>query len=309
EAARRSQCKSQLRQLAIGSMNHHDTHGHFQTGGWGWFWVGDPDRGFSPDQPGGWVYNTLPFIEEGALHDLGSDGDPDKRTIPQRRGAEQVVKSPITIINCPTRRPVRTYPLTTNDGGGNGLFNSITPDVAGRSDYAMNAGAGVNEFPSGQGPADYDLAKTYTWQSQSKNYKPHMNGISYERSDVSIRQITDGTSNTYLLGEKYIPVIHYEDGEWGADNETWCTGFNNDNYRVTGRLVNPATGVIEEMKPVQDSSPDVNGGGRFGSAHQGAWQVAFCDGSVRAMSYEIDWVAHRDLGNRADGNVVDNSGL
>ena len=48
----------------------------FPTGGWGWFWVGDPDRGFNKEQPGGWIYNILPYIEEGRLHDQGSDGNP-----------------------------------------------------------------------------------------------------------------------------------------------------------------------------------------------------------------------------------------
>ena len=70
-----SQCKNNLKQLALGAMNHHDAHRFFPTGGWGWFWVGDPDRGFGKEQPGGWVYNILPYIEEGTLHDRGKDGD------------------------------------------------------------------------------------------------------------------------------------------------------------------------------------------------------------------------------------------
>ena len=44
EAARRTQCKNNLKQVALGFMTHHDTQKHFPTGGWGWFWVGDPDR-------------------------------------------------------------------------------------------------------------------------------------------------------------------------------------------------------------------------------------------------------------------------
>src|SRR3977135_3561541 len=46
EGARRAQCKSNLKQLALGCLNHHDTQKHFPTGGWGYQWVGDPDRGF-----------------------------------------------------------------------------------------------------------------------------------------------------------------------------------------------------------------------------------------------------------------------
>ncbi len=54
EAARRSQCINQLKQFGLGALNHHDTHGTFPTGGWGYFWVGDADRGFDRGQPGGW---------------------------------------------------------------------------------------------------------------------------------------------------------------------------------------------------------------------------------------------------------------
>ncbi len=304
EAARRSQCTNQLKQLALGGLNHHDTHGHFPTGGWGWFWVGDPDRGYGDDQPGGWIYNTLTYIEEGALHDLGSDGDGSRLTITQRRGVVEVVKSPITIINCPSRRASRAFPMSTNAGGGQGLYNSITPDVAGRSDYAMNAGTGLTEV--GAGPSGYDDAKNYNWPSQNRTTRKFLTGISYQRSKVSIRRITDGTSSTYMIGEKYIPVNHYETGAWAADNETWCTGTNNDNYRVTGRT-DFSTGEITESLPARDSDPDDRGGDRFGSAHSGVWLAAFCDGSVHGISFDIDWQAHRDLGNREDGNVVDPS--
>jgi prepilin-type N-terminal cleavage/methylation domain-containing protein len=316
EAARRSQCKSNLRQLALGALNHHDVQKHFPTGGWGWFWVGDPDRGFGKEQPGGWIYNILPYIEEQQLHDLGSDGDPDATPRVQREGAKLVVTSPIDIINCPSRRQTRAYPLTANQGGNLGLFNSLTPDVAGRSDYAINAGDAYVEL--GQGPMSYVQAHEWTdnaaggptWQSDNANIKPRLTGISFERSEISIRRITDGTSKTYLIGEKYIPVAQYETGRDDGDNETWCTGFNNDNFRATGRLKNNA---IVEATPVPDSTPtseltdDDNAKTwlwRFGSAHSGGWQVAFCDGSVDTISYDIDWQVHRDLGNREDGNVV-----
>jgi hypothetical protein len=103
-----------------------------------------------------------------------------------------------------------------------------------------------------------------------------------------------------LAGERYVPVEHYETGSWSADNETWCTGFNNDNYRVTSR----ANGTQEAI-PIPDSdttAPDSQL--RFGAAHVAAWNVTMCDGSVQSLSYDIDWQVHRDLGNREDGNVA-----
>ena len=317
EASRRTQCKNNLKQLALGTLNHHDTHRFFPTGGWGWFWVGDPDRGFSKDQPGGWIFNILPYIEEGSLHDLGSDGNSVVVSRDQRTGAREVVISPLTIINCPSRRATQAFRMTTNQGGTSGLFNSLTPDVAGRTDYAMNAGHVYNEWPdntAGQGPTSYVEAAQWTangtWGSERFkrfNGANALTGISYERSEVGLKSITDGTTKTYMIGERYIPTAHYETGEFAGDNETWCTGFNNDNYRKTGRI--SGTSIVE-LTPIPDSETGMpDSAGRFGSAHSGSFHVALCDGSVAYISFEIDWQVHRDLGNREDGNVIDMSRL
>ena len=70
EAARQMQCANNLRQLGVAAMNHESAVGRFPTGGWGWYWIGDPDRGTSSAQPGGWIYNLLPYMEQQSLHDL-----------------------------------------------------------------------------------------------------------------------------------------------------------------------------------------------------------------------------------------------
>ena len=66
EAARRAQCTNNLKQLALGMIQHESAHRYLPTAGWWGSWVGDPDRGFDSRQPGGWIYNILPFIEEQA---------------------------------------------------------------------------------------------------------------------------------------------------------------------------------------------------------------------------------------------------
>jgi prepilin-type N-terminal cleavage/methylation domain-containing protein/prepilin-type processing-associated H-X9-DG protein len=334
EAARRSQCKSSLKQIALGFLNHHDVTKHFPTGGWGWQWVGDPDRGFGSDQPGGWVYNLLPFIEETALHDQGADGKPDAVTPDQALAAREVLASPISIINCPSVRQARPYPAENSNAVGN-LPNARSPRLSlggvgcGRSDYAANAGDIYTEL--GGGPGNYAVAATYMWRSEGRlstapfaglSVKELLSGISYERSQVKIGQITDGTSKTYMVGEKFVRVDNYETGADPGDNETWCTGFNNDNFRVTGAWQD-STKTFVPLPPLQhtegapaglpgnltvpvsnpspdNTNPDVPAR-LFGSAHSGGLNMSLCDGSVDFLSYDIDPQVYLQFGNRHNG--------
>src|SRR5947209_751219 len=72
EAAARAQCANQLKQIGLAFHNHHSVFKRFPSGGWGWLWVGDPDRGTGPEQPGGWLYNVLSFVEGDNLRKMGA---------------------------------------------------------------------------------------------------------------------------------------------------------------------------------------------------------------------------------------------
>ena len=74
ESARQTQCSNNLKQLGIGASLHVDKTGYFPSGGWGNDWGGDPTRGFGKKQPGGWIYNLFPFIEQQALHERRAVG-------------------------------------------------------------------------------------------------------------------------------------------------------------------------------------------------------------------------------------------
>ena len=104
EAARRMQCSNNLKQLALGSLQIEAAHGCLPSGGWGWVWIGDPERGFGKDQPGGWAYTILPYIEQQDVFDLGKGADTDRVAIMQGR-----LQIPITTFICPSRRQAEAY--------------------------------------------------------------------------------------------------------------------------------------------------------------------------------------------------------
>lgn len=122
-----------------------------------------------------------------------------------------------------------------------------------------------------------------------------LTGISFQRSQISVQHIEDGLSNTYLCGEKYLDPAGYESGEDTGDNETWCTGHNNDNFRTTWMA--PSRDGIDPS----DNTPE--NGEMFGSAHPTTWQAAYCDGHVATVSFDIDPTVHKNRGNRKDGNT------
>ena len=105
EAARRTECSNNLHQIGLAVLQHEVAIKHFPTGGWGWWWVGDPDRGTDENQPGGWIYNILPYIEQQAVHDLGMGKDtPTKQSM-----AVQMQGTIIPGFNCPSRRTEGRY--------------------------------------------------------------------------------------------------------------------------------------------------------------------------------------------------------
>jgi prepilin-type N-terminal cleavage/methylation domain-containing protein len=87
EAARKVQCQNNLKQISLGFLQHEEMQKFYPTGGWDCVWVGDPLRGFGPSQPGGPLYNVLPYIEQVGLWRLPDDGDALNITAQQKASA------------------------------------------------------------------------------------------------------------------------------------------------------------------------------------------------------------------------------
>jgi len=292
EAARRTACSNNLHQLALAMRSYEATYGHFPSGGWGYGWTADPDRGKDEEQPGNWLFGLLPQIEMINLYELGSDGDSDNWTPAQLSGAKQRIMTPISTVVCPSRRGAIAFD-TSFHGGSHTPRGSEPCKRQVRGDYAACSGNMIVEYFSG--PATIAEAEDYSWG----DIDGIATGISFYHSSVKMAQISDGTTHTYLLGEKYLNPDSYVDGSDPGDNEDLYSGFNNDNHRIA--YYNPATKAA--LTPRQDY-PGLRSPRSFGSAHPGSCFMSFCDGSVRAISYAVDPLAHQRMGNRMDGKIV-----
>jgi type II secretory pathway pseudopilin PulG len=99
ESARRAACRNNLRQLGLAMQNHEATFGRFPSNGWGFDWVGEPDRGTDRHQPGGWIFNLLPQLEQSAIRDLAADATGAQR----RRLLGEMMRTPLALTKCPSR--------------------------------------------------------------------------------------------------------------------------------------------------------------------------------------------------------------
>jgi prepilin-type N-terminal cleavage/methylation domain-containing protein/prepilin-type processing-associated H-X9-DG protein len=280
ESARRMQCANHLKQIGLAFHNHHDTLGHFPTGGWGWSYVGEPDSGFGENQPGGWTYNILPFIEQKNLREIGAG-----QTGPLLQAElARLVGTPVKFYNCPSRRPAKVYPC---------LVPTNAPSVTkgAKTDYSVNSGDTNNER-SGGSPTDAPLPNDA------------YSGIHHMRSKIKMSEVTDGTSNTFMVGEKYLHPTLYMTGNDSADNENLYVGFDNDHCRSTDvSLISSNPDKYRYFPPRKDN---INDGVQyvFGSAHPGGFNIVMCDGSVRNVQYNIERMTYKYLGNRMDGEAV-----
>ena len=300
EAARRLQCSNNIKQLALGMHQHLQAHGFFPSGGWGYEWAPHPARGFGAPQPGGWGYSVLPYIEAGDLHDLGSTADPNDST------SQAVLNSNVQrfqvaqpIWYCPTRRRALVYPVGSNINFCLLPVLSGKITMTGRCDYAANGG----EIFTGFGPGPTDPSQVSAALKDATTY-PFPNwsastGITFTRSEFSDSMVTDGLSNTYMVGEKGIEPNEYLTGQSLGDDQGPLMSDERDAVRwaqVNGKYLAPQIDYLDNTDYISFA---------FGSAHIGMFNMAMCDGSVRSINYSISELTHRHLCNRCDGQTVD----
>ncbi len=218
EAARRGQCTNNIKQLCLGCLTHEQAQKFFPTGGWGWGWVGDADRGFDWRQPGGWLYNILPYCDLQSVHDMGL-GLTGSTTPTKAAAHAQRTAVPLLILNCPSRRQAVAYPYWM----GLSTANSDAAPNRGRSDYGGNGGDAFDDPTDGTvlplvqiswscwtytsgGPSGIDQVESSPGQMTDAarttfgSFAKLCSGIFTYGSMVKQAEILDGTSNTCLVG-------------------------------------------------------------------------------------------------------------
>jgi prepilin-type processing-associated H-X9-DG protein len=316
EAARKTQCQNNLYQLALGAQLHLDAHGFLPSGGWAGSFTADPNRGYGRNQPGGWAYSILEYIEQGALRQAGKGESMTSATLGS--GLKQLHESAPELFYCPSRRIAQAYPPVNSGSSEWGLVVAKgaqdLPRVT-KLDYAANSGDSLHHAAKSFGgtmwsPESYEAleSKPQEWtDTNDPESEYYQTGVSYYRSEVKPSQIPDGLAKTYLFGEKYMDPATYEDirevpdyARLGDNQSAWA-GFEWDNHRVSWQP--DATKDEKCYQPQSDAGAVCPAIWAFGSAHAGSLNMAYCDGSVRTINYDIDRDVHRYQANRLDSEV------
>ncbi|MEZ5944268.1 MAG: DUF1559 domain-containing protein [Planctomycetaceae bacterium] len=276
EAARRSACKNNMKNLGLAMHNYHDSHGTFPFG------FDERETLWSamilPEIEQAPLYNTLVWQESGPGN-WDADGSPN----------ETAAGTMIPLFLCPSM----AIPPQWNNNG--------IPTRVATSYRAVSGSNAVSDdlstVPSGH-PA------------VALEQQTGLNGMFFGCSSTRMRDITDGTSTTFMLGESYTDPSFVKDGQgmdyWllGAPQTggwdcipgdlggtEYSEGLGSTYWHINSRRRDPALhGTIMELT--------------FGSYHVGGAHFAMADGAVRFVSENIDLNLLRGLGSKSGNEVV-----
>lgn len=296
EAARRMQCTNQMKQIGLALHNYLSTHTVFPPGKCAEVYS---NLGSSPGPGGriGWLPLLLPFIEYGTVYD---------QVTPYITGTApdlDLSGSPTNWPGAKTQLPALKCPSDPNGGKVFGLATSGSLVDRVFSNYAACQGSTGTRLQAADSPTGANDASA-----------TRLNGMFYALSKTRIRDVTDGTTNTVMIGEirlvQDVPASGYPDGAdfrgylWNMDGPTlWFTMMYPPNTADPDRIMN----CVKTYAAVPCSG-QVNPTGYTArlaarSAHIGGANLGFGDGSVRFVSSTIDLAISRALGTRA-GNEI-----
>ncbi|WP_218934818.1 DUF1559 domain-containing protein [Rosistilla ulvae] len=295
EAARRMQCSNNLKQTALSMHNYHDTYKTFPQGAIVKFGGASLSSNFYVNA----FASTLPFIEQGALQDLYNFDVPWEQQTPA------VARTVISTYFCPSNAGEDVV-SDTAIGAVLASFGATVGDTFGVSTYRLSKGAHGewSNKPNGYGSAKgmFDL------------------GLK-----TSFRDIIDGTSNTFCIGEgasggRRVLCAGVDCDESGTVETVSATGWmipqpipdaagliRNSNFAGTVEPLNKNPTTSTNLAEADFGNAAPGGGdtvGNFGSYHPGGANFALADGSVRFVGETVDMVIYRAVSTVAGGEAV-----
>ena len=302
EAARRTECKNNLKQLGLALHKYHDSYNQFPPG-----WIDAYQRPATANPYSGWGWNAflLPYIDQSPLYNqlnfaMGHDG-----TVATGNNYTQVI-TPISALRCPSDDP----------------FNVV---VIGK------AGPAVGGWSSYPGVAGNAALQNSTAATASLNTQAALGGVFTANSKVGIQHMTDGSSNVICIGERCFIQFngsgnYGSSAMWGGPHSNAATSANSytapTNETANGTAL--AVGVCNAAADAQVAiNAAVKKGGvninttvplggptpltyfhGFGSLHAGGSQFLMGDGTVRFLNENISTTTYGYLSTVADGNTV-----
>ncbi len=302
EAARRSSCKNNLKQIGLALHNYHDTHNVFpystsacgsvvSTG------VNSANTslttGFTLNHRG-WL-GLLPFLEQGALYDQYNPLFPTGSYV---RGAAAPLVQPETTIQSSGNAFVvsRIIPaLLCPSDNGNKFY------TGGSANYHIYSGANAAGFPGAKTNYDFNVLRYSESVNRWDAYAPTSRRMFGVYSSCRMRDIVDGTSNTVAVAETTLDVKNGVGQTWGyakwvGNGVDLATARGINDFRVCCSWSTPPNANL--------STTQLADWGLVGSLHKGGAQVLMADGAVRFLSENIAAVTRERLSYIGDGQVL-----
>jgi prepilin-type N-terminal cleavage/methylation domain-containing protein/prepilin-type processing-associated H-X9-DG protein len=294
EAARRAQCINNLKQIALGMHNYHDSTGGFPPGG---ISNGNP-LGWWTGFYWSWAFFVLPQVEQAPLYNA-SNYLMDQMDISNITTYQTIIASYL----CPSDD---TKKLFTNLQGLTSSNNDINFDT-------IYTGA-VTNYVASWG----DMKTASPWDSYSGEIGPaswgcdnKFRGLYGECSNGAVSSInacTDGTSNTFIAGENspyYNGSLCWVNGD-GVYASTviplnWLTNLQDGQRDVDGTICSiQYLGSLQAPHCFRNQTYNYG----FKSKHPGGANFAMADGSVRFIKQTIDPRTYNALASRAGGEIT-----
>jgi prepilin-type N-terminal cleavage/methylation domain-containing protein len=267
EAARRTQCQNNLKQIGVAIQSHLDTHKAFPMG-----------RNKTDQKAVSWAYYLLPFMEENTIYSswvsTATADDPQNTA---------TMRTPVQVYACPSRRRAAADRNFDN--------NDQPPKVLGVAsliDYAANAGLDVYTGV----PSKDESAKEFGAYSRADS------GPIFSGSHISARHVEDGLSKTIAIAEKHMPPVP---ANTAPEMEHYAIG---DTAAISGD--DPFT-TFRCTKNGMASNADDTDKSKFGSPHPGMVQSIFLDCHVRGLRSDIDTAVLQALSTIGGGEMVADS--